>query len=252
MRYFICLSYHGGPFVGWQVQPKGRSVQGCIEEALSKILRLPIGIVGCGRTDAGVHARKFFAHFDSERSIPADTALRLNKMLHPHIAIQAILPVDTSLHARFSAIKRSYKYHICRHFTPFQHTLEYHYYGFAQLDKDLMQQAAQLLLEFDDFYPFCKSRSDANHYRCQLLQSHWHFDTDRMVYEVSSNRFLRGMVRLIVGMCIQVGSGQCKLNEVRQAMQTHEMLTRRLSAPAHGLFLTDIVYDPPLEYDLGG
>lgn len=247
MRYFLRLAYNGAPFVGWQVQPKGTSIQGTIEEALSTILRVTTPIVGCGRTDAGVHAKRFFAHFDTSVPIPGDTTLRLNKMLNPSIAVQEIFTVDPDLHARFSATKRSYQYCISRYLDPFQHALEYFYYGFDQLDQDLMQQAAQMLLKFDEFYPFCKSRSDASHHRCTLIKSQWHFTNDRMVYEISSNRFLRGMVRLIVGTCIQVGSGKVTLEALHRAMEAQDLLPKRLSAPAQGLFLMDVVYDPPLK-----
>ncbi len=247
MRYFIKLAYHGASFIGWQSQPKGHSVQGAIQEALSTIFQRSTDIVGCGRTDAGVHASMFYAHFDMDQPLPQDAVFRLNKMLPPAIVVHDIFEVGGDIHARFNAVERTYQYHLTAKPDPFLSALQYHYYGFHQLDHALVQAAASLLLSYGAFYPFCKSRSDTKHYRCHISKSEWSISPEKMTYKVSANRFLRGMVRLIVGMCIQVGSGQLALEQVRKSLDHQHVLARRLSAPAHGLFLTDIVYDPPLQ-----
>lgn len=244
MRYFIKLAYRGTPFAGWQTQPNALSVQQCMEETLGRLLKTSVSLVGCGRTDTGVHASEYFAHFDWEQSdLPQDLISRLNRMLPPEIAIYDLYPVSTDLHARFSATRRTYHYHLTGERDPFRQDLVYAFYNFDKLDRPVMQEAAHLIGEFDAFYPFCKSHSGVEHYRCQIYHSGWKESGVDFIYEISANRFLRGMVRLIVGMCIQAGLHQISLAEVRSSLVSQTPLPKSLSVPARGLFLTKIMYD---------
>lgn len=243
MRYFIRLKYDGAAYHGWQSQPGNvNTVQGTIEEVWSKLLREPIEIVGCGRTDTGVHALDYYIHMDSK--VPIDERLlgRANMMLPKDIALVSLHEMPTETHARFDATSRSYQYHIHFNKDPFLQGKSY-YYPFAELDKTKLQAAAQLLLEYEDFDTFCKTNTDVKTKKCYLTRSEWVFDGNRAVYHISANRFLRGMIRLIVGMCIQVATGKLDLDYVRQQMDTKLPLDKALSAPAEGLYLCDIKYD---------
>ncbi|MCB0687810.1 MAG: tRNA pseudouridine(38-40) synthase TruA [Saprospiraceae bacterium] len=244
MRYFIKLSYRGTAYVGWQRQPNGLSVQQCIEENLAKLLRLEVPVVGCGRTDAGVHASEYYAHFDWDGvTLETNKILNhLNRMLPADIAIDSLTIVPDTLHARFSATKRTYHYYLNGQANPFQEGLVYHYYYFKQLDWPLMQQMADLLKKHKAFFPFCKTHSDVDHYLCEISDAQWEGEGQQMVFRISANRFLRGMVRLIVGMSLQVGMHKVPLDDVRLALEQQKTLAKSLSAPAQGLFLTKIEY----------
>lgn len=244
MRYFIQLAYRGTPFVGWQRQLNGLSVQQCLEENLSKVVGEPLSLVGCGRTDAGVHASSYFAHFDLTQELDVKLVNRVNRILPDEISIKSIFKVEDSSHARFDATKRTYQYFISGVKNPFRQDLAYWYYGFQKLDRQKMVDAATLIRQHDTFLPFCKTNSDAKHYKCQIFESRWQEAPDlELVYTITANRFLRGMVRLIAGMCIQVGIGNMQLEEVALALKLQKSLSKPLSAPAQGLFLTDISYD---------
>ncbi len=242
MRYFVRLGYNGREFVGWQVQPNGRSVQGVIQDALQLILRHSIDLVGCGRTDSGVHASLYYAHFETHHEHQPDWVHRLNQILPDQIAIYDIFPVKNDQHARYSATRRTYRYYISDHKDPFLFNQEYYCYDFKFLDTSIMQQAASLLLDYNAFFPFCKSKSDVSNYACTLFESDWKISENRMVFTISANRFLRGMVRLIVGMCLQTGRKKVTLEDVRRALDQQAPLEKSLSAPAHGLFLTNVHY----------
>ncbi len=244
MRYFIELAYNGTRFSGWQRQPNDRSVQETIEVALTTLLRQPISIMGCGRTDAGVHASQFFLHFDFEEILAPNLIGRLNKFLGKDIAIRRIFPVAAEAHARFDATARSYAYHLCFEKDPFRQESCYAYLYAKKPDFQLVQAAAQLLLSYDAFFPFCKTNSDAKTMNCQLTKATWeiHPETETWIFHISANRFLRGMVRLIVGMCLQVGTGKIALAEVKAALDEQRRLSKSLSVPPEGLFLTKVVY----------
>ena len=232
-------------FHGWQSQPNAVTVQGTIEEKLQLILRTEIAIVGCGRTDTGVHAKEYYAHFDFNNNFPRNFLHRLNLILPKDIVIYNIEEVDDKRHARFDAYHRSYEYHICLDKNPFEIETAWIYpYREELLDFEKMQQAAAVLMEFEDFNTFCKTNSDVKTTLCQMKCSEWIFDKNnrRLVFHISANRFLRGMVRLIVGMCINVGTGKVSLKELRQALEQKQPLKINYSAPAQGLFLTDIRY----------
>lgn len=244
MRFFIQLSYRGTAYHGWQIQPHDPSIQETIEQGLSTILRTPIEIVGCGRTDTGVHAKGYVAHFDFESTFPDDFLKRINKHLPEDIVIHRIFKVGPEVHARFNATHRAYEYHIVFAKTPFAIDTAYHFPFFKQIDFEKLQQAAALLLDYDHFFPFCKTNTQVKTMICQLFRSEWAIDeaNGKMVFHIAANRFLRGMVRLIVGMCLNVAIGKLSLDSVRASMDAQKRLERSWSVPPYGLYLVDIRY----------
>lgn len=247
MRYFIELSYDGTNYCGWQVQPHDMSVQQKIEESLATVLRIKTPVVGCGRTDSGVHASQYFLHFDHPTPVPDNFLSRMNKVLPTDIAFYNLKEVDDEAHTRFDATQRAYQYHLGFRKDPFRQQTSYYFPQWNKLDIDKMHKAAALLLEYSAFYTFCKSNTEVKTMNCTIMDSRWVVDEDGqgMTYHVAANRFLRGMVRLIVGMCLNVGMGKLKLDTVRQALDKQERLTKSLSAPPHGLFLTKVAYPDP-------
>lgn len=243
-RYFLTLAYRGTRYCGWQTQPNAPSVQQTVEEALAVILRTATPIVGCGRTDTGVHARYYTAHFDSREELPPTFVNGLNSLLPDDIAIYTCTEVKSDAHARFDAFERSYEYHITFRKDPFLHDRAWFYPQYRQLDMENMKRTAGLLLEFDDFKSFCKSDSGLEHYRCDLREARWEQlpDNGGLVFHISANRFLRGMVRLVVGACIQTGKGQLAPGDVYDALEKQKPPGKNLSVPAHGLFLTAVRY----------
>lgn len=244
MRYFITLAYLGTPFNGWQVQPDAPSVQETLEQACSTILRQPISITGCGRTDSGVHARYYVAHFDAEVGIPDRFLTSLNSLLPIGIAVYTIQEMHPEAHARFDAYERSYMYHISLRKEPFGTETTWFYPQNRLLDIRKMQETADLLPQYTSFFPFCKTNSGVDSYVCQLKKAQWiHLPEQHMLtFHITANRFLRGMVRLIVGACVQVGIGQIQIEEVQQALEQQKQLKKSLSVPPQGLFLTDVKY----------
>lgn len=243
MRYFSELAYKGTNFHGWQRQPNAPSVQQTIEEAMGTILGQPIEVVGCGRTDTGVHASQYYLHFDLEGEFPNEFLRRLNKLLPPDIAFRRIYEVKNDAHARYDAVSRSYEYHIVFEKNPFEAETAWHFPFGEQLKLGDMQTAAALLLLYREFQPFCKSNTDVQTMECSLYHSEWDFDkSGRMVFHISANRFLRGMVRLIVGMSLNVGLGKVTLEEVKDALDRQVLLNKSWSVPPEGLFLTQVRY----------
>ncbi len=244
MRYFLYLSYNGTRFSGWQAQPNAPAVQSEIETAIQTILREPISIVGCGRTDAGVHARYYVAHFDVEQPLPPSFMMGMNSLIGKDIAIHEAKLVGDAAHARFDAYERSYEYHIALRKDPFDTETAWFFSQHAQLDLDLIQQAADLLPQFEAFFPFCKTHSGVKHYACQLKTARWEYlpESHRLVFHITANRFLRGMVRLIVGACLQCGLGKMTIETLRTALEQQKALPKSLSVPPQGLFLTDVKY----------
>ncbi len=244
MRYFIELAYRGTSFFGWQRQPEQISVQETLEAALSTILNQTIEVVGCGRTDTGVHAHQYVAHFDFEGEFPNKFLPRINKFIGPDIALYQIYEVQAEAHARFDATKRSYQYHVLFRKDPFQTDLAYFFSYPTELDLASMQQASALLLQYTEFYPFCKSDTDANTMRCTVVRSEWEVVDDyHWIYHISADRFLRAMVRLVVGMNLNVGLGKITLETVKEALDRQSRLQQAQSAPPHGLYLTEVEYD---------
>ncbi len=241
-RYFLSLAYNGQDFHGWQRQPTANSVQQTLEEALGLMLRIPIELTGCGRTDAGVHADDYYAHFDFEGAFPEGFLARLNRFLPASIHLKALYQCPADAHARFDATSRSYRYELSLHKDPFrQGTVAY--IPFANNSQPaLIQQAAQLIGSYEAFAPFCKTHSDAKTMKCLVSRSEWVFEDTQWTYHVSANRFLRGMIRLIVGACLDVGQGKMLLEEVAAALDRQQALPKSWSVPGEGLFLTKIVY----------
>ena len=240
MRYFIELSYDGTPFVGWQRQTAGDSVQSCLEDALSILFRKTISTVGAGRTDAGVHAHQMFAHVDLDELIDQNLRFRLNKLLPKEIAVQNIIAVSQDAHARFDAVSRSYRYHITTQKNPF---LQKRSYQFAKpLDVELMNQAAKILIDHEDFKCFSKSKTDVKTYICNIQHAHWQQEGSELVFFIKANRFLRNMVRAIVGSLIEVGLRKISISDFEAIIVSRDRSQAGYSVPAHGLYLECINY----------
>ena len=240
MRYFVELSYDGNPFVGWQRQPAGDSVQSCLEDALSILFRKPLSIVGAGRTDAGVHAHQLFAHVDLDEHVDQDLTFRLNKLLPKEIAVRNIIAVAQDAHARFDAVSRSYRYHITTQKNPF---LQKRSYQFAKpLDLDLMNQAAKILIDHKNFKCFSKSKTDVKTYVCDIQQVHWQQNGSELVFFIQANRFLRNMVRAIVGTLIEVGLRKISISDFEAILASRDRSQAGYSVPAHGLYLEKVNY----------
>lgn len=244
-RYFIYLCYDGTRYHGWQVQPNGISVQEELQSCLSTLLRRPVEITGAGRTDAGVHARQMVAHFDAGDVFDeAQLAYRLNRMLPRDIAVSRIEKVADGLHARFSATSRTYHYFIHIGRDPFlrHYSLEMPY----QLDFARMNEAARLLLEVKDFGAFCKAGADVKTTLCDVTKAQWELmedgDVKRWRFVITANRFLRNMVRAVVGTLVDVGRGKISQEEFRQIVVSGSRSNAGESMPGHALFLWDIKY----------
>jgi tRNA pseudouridine38-40 synthase len=243
MRYFITLSYDGTRFHGWQVQPNGTSVQGELQRALSLILRQDVQVTGAGRTDTGVHARMMVAHFDTDAPLAdcRQLAYKLNRLLPCDIAIERIEPVGDDMHARFSATSRTYYYYLHTTKDPFlrHYSCELHY----PLDFKLMNEAAQMLLTYDDFGAFCKSHADVKTTLCHVTKAEWkQTSPTAWRFEITANRFLRNMVRAVVGTLIDVGRGRLTLSDFRKVIEGKKRTEAGESMPGHALFLVDIKY----------
>ena len=240
MRYFVELSYDGTPFVGWQRQPAGDSVQSCLEDALSILFRKPLTIVGAGRTDAGVHAHQLFAHVDLDEHVDQDLTFRLNKLLPKEIAVRNVIAVTQDAHARFDAVSRIYRYHITTQKNPF---LQKRSYQFAKpLDLDLMNQAAKILIDHKNFKCFSKSKTDVKTYVCDIQQVHWQQNGSELVFFIQANRFLRNMVRAIVGTLIKVGLRKISISDFEAILASRDRSQAGYSVPAHGLYLEKVNY----------
>ena len=244
MRYFVSLAYNGTRFEGWQEQPSGNSVQQRVAQALSTVLRSPIAVVGCGRTDTGVHAAQYMLHFDAATTLPNNLLLRLNHLAGKDIVLHQIWAMQPEAHARFDAVSRSYYYRISTVRDPFSQETAWFLAQAAHIDRTKMQAAAQLLLEYHEFAPFCKAHGQAQTMRCTLSRAEWVFDdtAHTWTFHISANRFLRGMIRLIVGACIYIGLGKMSIEDLRQALHTQTSLPKPYSVPPQGLFLHDIRY----------
>ena len=221
MRYFVWFSYDGTAYHGWQIQPNGITVQSELQRCLSLLLREEITLVGAGRTDTGVHARRM--------------------LLHQDIGVYCVEPVSDDLHARFSAVERTYRYYVHTRKDPFlrMYSLELHY----QLDYELMNEAGRILTEYDDFGAFCKAGSDVKTTLCHVTHAQWHQTSPTTWYfEISANRFLRNMVRAVVGTLVEVGRGRMSLDDFRQVIEGRQRTQAGESMPAKALFLENVKY----------
>lgn len=242
-RWFLRLAYRGAPFHGWQSQPNAVSVQGEIEKALSIVLRTAVSIVGAGRTDTGVNARIMYAHFDFDGPLPdkGRMLVSLNRLVGPDIAIQDIIPVEDKAHARFDATERTYKYFVSFEKTPFFYPLSWHCPN--GLDIERMNKAASMLLATEDFTSFAKLHSDAKTNICRVSRAEWTMYGESMaVFTITADRFLRNMVRAVVGTLVDVGRGKLKYEGFRDIIERKDRCAAGQSMPGEALFLWDVKY----------
>lgn len=241
MRYAIHLAYNGTNYCGWQTQPELPTVQFTLESALSTLLRIPIAIVGCGRTDTGVHASDFYAHFDLDGPLADNLVFKLNSYLPPDIAIFDIFPVADNFHARFSALSRTYKYYAANVRLPFSQGLYCRIY--FNPDIDAMNEAAKVLMQYDDFTSFAKLHTDNKTNICHLTEAQWSREGEMLVFTITSNRFLRNMVRSVTGTLLDVGRGKLTIDGLRAIVEQKNRCAAGVSMPAQGLFLTNVAYE---------
>ena len=242
MRYFITFSYDGTAYHGWQIQPHSVSVQEEIQKALSNLLRRLMEVVGAGRTDTGVHARKMFAHFDSEYELECPQLVyKLNKLLPRDIAVQQVERVADDMHARFSAKSRTYHYYVHLDKNPFLRSYSWQVYG--NPDFELMNRAAAVLMEYTDFTSFSKVNTDTKTNDCTITEAHWDRVADgQWRFTITANRFLRNMVRAIVGTLMEVGRGRMTIEQLRNVVDAKDRCRAGDSVPGNALFLVDVKY----------
>lgn len=242
LRYFILLAYNGSPFHGWQIQPNAISVQEVLNNAISTLLGEKINLVGCGRTDTGVHAKQFVAHFDTEKqNLEADKlTVKLNAFLPKEIVISRIAKVSADAHARFDATERTYTYHI--HFGKNPFAFDFHLLIHYSLNVDKMNEAANKLLDYTDFTSFSKKHTDTKSNDCKVTFARWEKDGDKLVFTITANRFLRNMVRSIVGTLLDVGKGKITISEFCKIIEAKNRCKAKVSVAANALFLEQIKY----------
>lgn len=242
MRCFVKLAYNGANFHGWQSQPNADSVQERIENALTTVLRQDVKITGAGRTDAGVNAAVMYAHFDVSEAI-ADTGLlvaRLNSILGKDIAIYKVFPVHEDAHARFDAMARTYKYFVHTEKSPFLYPFSWK--ATCPLDFDLMNEAAEKLYDFTDFTSFSKLHTDVKTNNCKITYAHWEREGGQWVFTITADRFLRNMVRAIVGTLVDVGRGKISVKEFCEIIEKKNRCSAGTSMPGNALFLWNVEY----------
>ncbi|MGF1532277.1 MAG: tRNA pseudouridine(38-40) synthase TruA [Bernardetiaceae bacterium] len=246
-RYFLEIAYRGTDYHGWQVQPAAVSVQGVIEEGLQLLLGVPTALMGSGRTDAGVHAMQQFAHFETGTAL--DTAhlyRRLNALLPKDILIRSVFEVAPNDHARYSALRREYAYHLRQQKDPFALGLSHRVW--QPLNREAMQAAAQILLQYEDFEAFSKAKAQVKHHRCQLLWARWEEGMDgASVFHIAANRFLHGMVRAIVGTLIEIGKEKYPPEALHAIISSKDRRKAGPAAPPEGLFLMRVRYPEDIE-----
>ena len=241
MRYFIEFAYNGKNYCGWQYQPHSPSVQETLNKALSMLLRKEIDVMGAGRTDAGVHARNMYAHFDLEDTFDADKLIqKLNSFLPKDIVVYRFIPLHNDAHARYDATSRTYEYHVHMFKDAFDN--EGSWYHFYPLDIAKMNEAASILLEYTDFKCFSKTHTDVRTFDCKITHAQWEQHGNRMVFTITADRFLRNMVRAIVGTLVNVGLGKTSIEHVRTVIESRDRGHAGASVPAHGLYLTKVIY----------
>jgi tRNA pseudouridine38-40 synthase len=246
-RYFLFLSYRGTNFHGWQIQPGAITVQKTLDTALSLVIGEKIATTGAGRTDAGVHALVFCAHFDSKKpELCSDKKLifKLNRFLPADIAINSIKKVLPDSNARYSAISRTYQYFVSRTKDPFSYSSSWYIHG--NIDVKSMNQACSILLKYNDFTSFSRLHSDTKTNNCRIFSAEWIEAGDRLVFTIKADRFLRNMVRAIVGTMVDIGFGKSDVGEFENIILAKDRCRAGKSAPAKGLFLNDIEYPPEI------
>jgi tRNA pseudouridine38-40 synthase len=240
-RYFIELAYKGTAYHGWQIQHNAVSVQQLLNRALSLKLKETIETTGSGRTDKGVHALQQFAHFDYRKQLNGENLVyQLNRVLPHDISVKRIMEVQPEAHARFDALSRSYVYKINRQKDPF--SVETSYYSRGELDLDMMNQAAAVIKTTRDFESFSKVKTDVNHFLCHISRSEWITGNNMLTYLVTADRFLRGMVRALVGTMLDIGTGKTSLATFEKIISSRDRMLAGRAVPAHGLFLSEVTY----------
>lgn len=239
-RYFMYLSYDGSRYNGWQTQPNGTTVQETLEKALSTLLRTETPIVGAGRTDAGVHARMMAAHFDCGTEDIGALKNKLNSFLPADIAIHGIREVKEDAHARFDATARLYRYYVTTEKDPFR--VNTHYRLFGSLDTDMMNACADVLFGYTDFSSFSKSHTDVKTNNCKIMRAEWTQNGSEYIFTIQADRFLRNMVRAIVGTLLEAGRDKLSVRGMTRIIEARDRRTAGTSVPAHGLFLEEIEY----------
>lgn len=246
LRYFIELSYNGSAYHGWQNQPKEISVQEVIENALSLLLKETVSIMGAGRTDTGVHAQQMFAHFDIDFEFDmTDLVYKLNSFLPKDIAIQTIFKVKENAHARFSALSRTYLYRITLQKNVFN--FDNAYFVKQDLDVERMKEASKILFQYKDFQCFSKVNTDVKTYHCDIMKAEWFFENNELHFIIKADRFLRNMVRAIVGTMLQIGLGKLNVEDLHTIINSKNRREAGVSVPAHALYLTKIEYPNDIE-----
>jgi len=241
LRYFIELAYHGKNYHGWQIQPDAISVQEVLQDRLSTLLRSEVRITGAGRTDTGVHASQMFAHFDTKHPIdPKNLCYRLNAFLPPDIAVRTVFRVKDEAHARFDAVSRSYVYRMVLGKDPFAHDRSWLLHQAP--DTRLMNEAANRLLGKKDFQCFSRVNTDVKTYYCDIRSAHWLEKGQELTFFITADRFLRNMVRAIVGTLVEIGQGKRSVESMQGLIESRDRNQAGPSAPAQGLFLTAIEY----------
>lgn len=241
-RYFIYLAYNGAGYCGWQNQPNGTAVQAVVEGALTTLLRQPVPIVGAGRTDAGVHARLMVAHFDWDTAFDnlPELAERLNRILPKDIAIYKIVPVAADAHARFDAVSRLYRYYLTTDKDPFMYPYKYKVYG--SVDVEMMNRCAAMLFDYEDFTSFSKLHTDVKTNNCRIMQAGWISQGNDYIFTIQADRFLRNMVRSIVGTLIEAGRGKLDEKGMRRIIEAKDRGAAGVSVPGNALFLEGLEY----------
>ncbi len=241
MRYFVELSYNGNEYHGWQNQPNAISIQEVLENALSILLRQQISLMGCGRTDAGVHAEQFFAHFDISKKLDNNFLYKINAFLPEDVAIHHFFLVNENAHARFDATSRSYEYRIYLGKNPFYLDTTWQIHS-KKIDVSLMNKAAKELYNYTNFKSFSRSNTDVKTYECIISKATWGKEDNLLIFYITANRFLRNMVRAIVGTLLDVGFGNITIEEFILIIESKNRSNAGASAKAKGLFLTEIKY----------
>lgn len=240
MRYKIELCYNGTNYHGWQVQPNGITVQESLEKVLSLLLRETISVTGCGRTDSGVHAEYYVAHFDSDKQISANFVNSANGILGDDISLISVAEVASDFHARFDAKRRTYKYIICKRKNPFWKAFSWQLR--YNLDVEKMQEAANKLFDYKDFTSFSKLHTDVKTNNCQIYEARFEKNGDLLIFWISADRFLRNMVRAVVGTLVEVGKGRLTVDEFCSIIEQKNRCSAGQSVPAQGLFLVGVEY----------
>ncbi|WP_034057137.1 tRNA pseudouridine(38-40) synthase TruA [Lacinutrix jangbogonensis] len=249
MRYFIELSYNGKAYHGWQIQPNAISVQEILEKSVSTLLKEPITTMGAGRTDAGVHAKQLYAHFETEASFDISTiTYKLNSFLPEDIAVKSIFKVKADAHARFHALSRQYLYKIALEKNPFN--TEHAFLLKPKLDLDKLKEATTILLDYKDFQCFSKSNTDVKTYNCNIMKAEWQVVENELHFTIKADRFLRNMVRAIVGTLINIGIGKVEVEMLHDIIKSKNRSEAGFSVPAHALYLTEIEYPETIKYNI--